>query len=94
MAKYYVLIVYGQNDAFVLNLDGYATRVLAQRAIDWQKVGSGQSDRHEICIRTGPATFQNDNGTYTSCRGCRTTEAWKEFLDQWVEPQVAPSGAA
>lgn len=40
--RFYVLSKASGGLAWVLNLDGYATRQEAERAINWQSVGQGQ----------------------------------------------------
>lgn len=93
MNKYYVLVVYATDNAFVLNLDGYESKDRAQRAVNWQNKGQGELDRHEICTRTGPATFTNGRETFTACRGAYNDGAWRGFWDTWTEDQL-PSGEA
>ena len=71
---------------WVLNLDGYATREAAQRAINWQRLGQGQFDPpgHWKITEYEPSNgFADVEGlTYFPKRGPYTEAAWTAFLDR------------
>lgn len=89
MAKLYLLcrvpVTGGFSTPFVLNMDGYDSRQAANRAKAWQEIGQGGFDRHNICTRTGPADFRDeDTGeTFTADIGPYTAQAWARFLEEW-----------
>lgn len=83
---YLLYIQRGAQDATaaVINLDGYATCQLVQRALNWQRIGQGEHDHYEIATRTGPDTFKNASGVeFTARRSPYTEAAWNRFLATW-----------